>query len=421
MILRQVDDFSVSAKEQSTCQDIIKQIGSHLTVPLNDLGIIRKFNGVNIHQTRWFIKISCEDYILKILLHHQWQDLKASNIPIPMRSDSKYQRELELAIRPTTPADQLHLQKQAGFSYRMTTGELIYALVVARLDISFAIIKLCQYSASPAAIHYQAIKHVFAFLNNTREDGLVYWRSRPRDNLPDVAPPQPRSNPINQLERPLVAPTVILTYSDSDWGSDASHRRSVTGIIILLAGAAVLYLTHYQKAVALSSTEAEFVAASEAGKRSLYIRSILADLGFSQDNPTQLLIDNTGAVFMVDAGAPTKRTRHVDIRYFALLEWSETGQIKAEAIPTDANLSDSMTKATGRIKFHQHADLYMGRTPPHYVPDPSQRSQPPTQRLHINTFHLLPIPLETLSALHNPIISAFTHDSTDFPVPSMGG
>ena len=288
-----------------------------------------------------------------------------------MRSDSKYQRELELAIRPTTPADQLHLQKQAGFSYRMTAGELIYALVVARLDISFAIIKLCQYSASPAAIHYQAIKHVFAFLNNTREDGLVYWRSRPRDNLPDVAPPQPRSNPINQLERPLVAPTVILTYSDSDWGSDASHRRSVTGIIILLAGAAVLYLTHYQKAVALSSTEAEFVAASEAGKRSLYIRSILADLGFSQDNPTQLLIDNTGAVFMVDAGAPTKRTRHVDIRYFALLEWSETGQIKAEAIPTDANLSDSMTTATGLIKFHQHADLYMGRTPPHYVPDPS--------------------------------------------------
>ena len=57
---------------------------------------------------------------------------------------------------------------------------------------------------------------------------------------------------------------------------------------------------------------------------------------------------------------------HVDIRYFTLLEWSESGQIKAEAIPTtDENLSDSMTKATGRIKFHQHADLYMGRTPPH--------------------------------------------------------
>jgi hypothetical protein len=103
MILRQVDDFSVSAAKQTTCQEIIKLIGSHLTVPLNDLGIIRKFNGVNIQQTRWFVKISCEDYILKILMHHQWQELKASNLPLPMRSDSKYQRDLELAPRPTTP------------------------------------------------------------------------------------------------------------------------------------------------------------------------------------------------------------------------------------------------------------------------------------------------------------------------------
>ena len=189
MILRQVDDFSVSAKEQSTCQEIIKLIGSHLTVPLNDLGIIRKFNGVNVQQTRWFIKLSCEDYILKILLQHQWQDLKASNIPLPMRSDSKYQRDLETAPRPTTPQEQLLIQKQAGFSYRMAVGELIYALVVARLDISFAIIKLSQYGASPAATHYQAVRHVFAYLNNTRDEGLIYWRPQPRMDLPDTTPP----------------------------------------------------------------------------------------------------------------------------------------------------------------------------------------------------------------------------------------
>ena len=100
MILRQVDDFSVSATDQTVCQDIIAQIGSHLTVPLNDLGIIRKFKGVNVHQTKWYIKISCEDYLMKILMHHEWLQLKASNLPIPMRSDSKYQRELETAERP---------------------------------------------------------------------------------------------------------------------------------------------------------------------------------------------------------------------------------------------------------------------------------------------------------------------------------
>ena len=106
MILRQVDDFSVSAESQAECKATIASIGSHLQVPLNDLGIIRKFNGVNILQSKWYIKISCEDYLLKILVKHQWQELKASNLPVPMKYDSKYQRELELAPRPQTPQEQ---------------------------------------------------------------------------------------------------------------------------------------------------------------------------------------------------------------------------------------------------------------------------------------------------------------------------
>ena len=161
MILRQVDDFSVSAETQQEFKETIAHIGAHLQAPLNDLGTIRKFNGVNIMQSKWYVKISCEDYLLlKILAtKHQWQELKASNLPVPMKYDSKYQRELELALRPSTPQEQQHVMNQAGFSYRMTIGELIYALVVARVDISLA------------SIHYQAVRQVFAFLNNTKEDG----------------------------------------------------------------------------------------------------------------------------------------------------------------------------------------------------------------------------------------------------------
>ena len=170
------------------------------------------------------------------------------------------------------------------------------------------------------------------------------------------------------------------------------HRKSVSGTIILLSGAAVLFNTKYQKAIALSSTEAEFVSASDAGKYALYLRSLLTDLGFIQSDPTTLLIDNTGAV---DAQAPTRRTRHVDIRYFAILQWSETGQIKAKAIPT-AHISDSMTKPTGHIKFYQHADLFMGRVPPSYVPETALQ----TSALNcIQWLYSHPLALNTLSAL----------------------
>jgi hypothetical protein len=178
----------------------------------------------------------------------------------------------------------------------------------------------------------------------------------------------------------------------------------------LLSGATVLYTTKYQKAVALSSTEAAFVSASDTGKSAIYLRTILSDLGFVQDNPTRLLIDNTGAVFVVDAQAPTKRTRHVDIRCIALLNWSHTGQIKAKAIPADANISDSLTKVTGKITFHQHADIFMGKVPPTNVPRITDCVLP-VQRL--TKFVVLPITLETFSALHHHIVCAYHMHSSD--------
>ena len=158
------------------------------------------------------------------------------------------------------------------------------------------------------------------------------------------------------------------------------------------------------------------MSASDSGKYALYLRLLLTDLGFTQSNPTTLLIDNTGAVFMVDAQAPTRRTRHVDIQYFALLEWSETKQIKATSIPTATNISDSMTKPTGRIKFHQHADLFMGRTPPEYVP---------TEVLRMGAtisccFTPHPLALNTLSALYNPIFNAFCFDTSDLDYTEHG-
>ena len=411
LLLRQVDDFSVAAKEREVCTAIISAVGSFLQVPLNDLGLIKKFNGINILQTKWFVKVSCEDFLTRILTEHSWQDLKASNLPVPMRSDPVYQRQLETATRPTTDHDQLEIQRQAGFSYRMATGELIYALVAARPEISFATTKVTQYGASPALVHYHAVKAIFAFLNNTLTDGLIFWRQHPRDDLPDVALPSPRSNKVDLLPPLSMSATAPLAFSDSDWGADTTHRRSVSGIIITVAGAAVVYKTHYQKAVALSSTEAEFVSASDAGKMAIYVRSLLHDLGFLQTIPTPLYIDNRGALHMVTASAPTKRTRHVDIRFFALIQWAESGQVQAQPIPTAHNISDSLTKATGRIKFHQHADLYMGRqrpqcSPSHHLSVFSHAPLPP---------RLLPLPsapapydMIELSALHFPPL----HQST---------
>jgi hypothetical protein len=135
----------------------------------------------------------------------------------------------------------------------------------------------------------------------------------------------------------------------------------------MLAGAAIFYKTRYQPTVALSSTEAEFAAAADAGKAALYLRSILHELGVDQLLPTVIYEDNNGARLMTNAQQPTRRTRHVELKQFAVLQWVEDEQIIFGDIGTTNNISDSLTKQTGRTKFHQHHDILMGRLRPAYA------------------------------------------------------
>jgi len=367
LILRQVDDFSIASMTQMLSDSIIEEIGDNMIVPLNRLGLIKKFNGVDILQTRDYVKVSCETYITRILEAHGWLDLKAATKPVPIRADSKYMAMLETADRPRTAKEVQELETQMGFGYRNVIGEMVFAMVIARPDLSFTTTKLSQYNQGAAKAHYQAAKCAWAYLNHTRDHGLIYWREKPREDLPYHPPPTPMSNPHDVIAPKPTLPRSPAGYADSDWGSDRETRRSITGMIILLAGAAILWKTRFQPTIALSSTEAEFVAGSDTGKMTLYIRSILKELGFEQLVPTTIYQDNHGAIHMANAQAPTRRTRHVELKHFALLQWVEDLHITFVPVGTAENISDPMTKATGRIKFHQHADVYMGRIPPSYV------------------------------------------------------
>ena len=91
----------------------------------------------------------------------------------------------------------------------------------------------------------------------------------------------------------------------------------------MFAGGAIAYKSKYQEVIALSTTEAEFVAACDAAKIILFLRSILEDLGLSQTHATTLFEDNNGALMMANAQQPTRRTRYMDIKHLSLLDWVE--------------------------------------------------------------------------------------------------
>ncbi len=157
-------------------------------------------------------------------------------------------------------------------------------------------------------------------------------------------------------------------YSDSDWAMCVKTRCSFTGIRMHLAGGTIAYKTRFQPTVALSSTEAEFMAACDAVKMSLYICSILWYLNIPQEAATITYKENDACIAMANAQKPTPHTCHMDIKYFALCDWVEQDLLILERIDTNINLANPFTKTLQRASFHHHVDFILGHVPPCYSP-----------------------------------------------------
>jgi hypothetical protein len=241
--------------------------------------------------------------------------------------------------------------------------------VTCRPDISFSIIKLSQYSSKPARIHYQALQHLYRYLKATKSDGIYYWRPQPRTDLPKGTIPTLHYDNNYDATVPTrkAHQQILTTYVDSDHAADTTHRRSVTGLHVTIAGGAILFKTKFQPTVAQSSTEAEFMAAAEAGKYVLYLRTIMQQIGLEQHHASIMYEDNQGALMMAQAGQPTRRTRHIDIKHFAIQDWVSQDLLSFKRIHTSDNSSDALTKATSRTLFYRHNDHIMGRIVPHFV------------------------------------------------------
>ena len=370
LFLRQVDDFAVAAETSAIATEVINTIDKYMTIKIKDLGQLTRYNGVDVIQSKHYIKINNPTYIDKIVQEHSWMidGVPIATHPVPMSDDKDLMKKIETAIPPSTDEQRRQLQLDMNFNYRQAVGELIFAMVTCRPDISFPLIKLSQHSANPARIHYESIINIFRYLHATRTEGITYWRAQPNKHLPTMPLPQiHKDNYVNGKEKVETDPTTLVSAVDSDWAGDTNHRRSVSGIILKLAGGCILYKTKYQPTIALSTTEAEFTAAADAGKAILYVRSILSEINLPQDQATTLYIDNNGALLMGNAQQPTRRTRHMDLKTFSIIDWVKRDLLIMQRIKSSDNCADVMTKQTGKQLFHRHFDYIMGRIVPDYV------------------------------------------------------
>eukprot|EP00966_Prymnesium_polylepis_P317663 7339140-Prymnesium_polylepis.1 len=140
-------------------------------------------------------------------------------------------------------------------------------------------------------------------------------------------------------------------FSDSDWCT----AHSTTGWCALYGNATVAYASKRQLSIALSSTEAEIMAASLAAAEILFLRGLLREMGADVGEPTVLYVDNQGAEALAKDRRSCHRSRHIERRYLKVREWVHLGEIKVVYVPTDQNPADLLTKSLDSTLFRRHA------------------------------------------------------------------
>lgn len=198
---RQVDDFAIACKEESTSNIIFDAIDAALQMSIKRQGLITLFNGLDLDvlQSRWFIRITAETYLTKTLLPYfnTWLDIPSKPMPVPLGTSKAFHKELYKA--KGNPDKKVHaiLAMQMGFGYRKAIGKLIWPMTICRPDLSQAVMKCASASAAPTETHYNAVKSIFRYLAATMKDGIHFWRTAPRMDLPDDDLPHIHSTPHN--------------------------------------------------------------------------------------------------------------------------------------------------------------------------------------------------------------------------------
>ena len=147
----------------------------------------------------------------------------------------------------------------------------------------------------------------------------------------------------------------LHAYSDSNW----TTGHSTSGWAVLFRGAAIGYGSKRQQSIALSSTEAEIMAASLAATEIMYFRGILTELGYNLE-PTVLYVDNQGAVELSRDMKSCQRSRHIERRYLKVRELVAQGEVAVKFVASASNHSDVLTKPLDLDPFLLHSHALMG-------------------------------------------------------------
>ena len=300
-----VDDIIFGSTNESLAKEFSKLMSKEFEMSM--MGELTFFLGLQIKQVEEGTFVNQAKYAKELVTKYCLEDCKLAKTPM---------------------ATNIRLGKdEAGKSvdislYRAIIGSLLY-LTASRPDIMHAVCLCARYQANPKESHYIALKRILRYIKNTIHLGIWYGRTSNFD---------------------------LVGYTDSDFAGDRVDRKSTSGTCQFLGESLVSWSSRKQCSVALSTAEAEYIAAGSCCTQLLWMMQTLKDFGL-QYSKVPIKCDNTSAIMMSKNPGDHARTKHIEIRHEFLKDHIARGHIKLLYIDTKNQIADIFTKPLDTNQF----------------------------------------------------------------------
>lgn len=300
-----VDDIIIASNNSRYILEIKKILESEFC--MKDMGEVHHFLGIQIQRTAEGMMLRQENYLKNLLKRFNMEECKG--VKTPMQERSAAVTEPSACIVDLKP-------------YRELVGCLMYVTLTTRPDLSAAVNYYSRFQSNATEVQWMGLKRILRYIQDTVSIGLFY------------------SNRNSE---------VLIGYADSDWAGDID-RKSTTGYLFEVYGAVVSWATRKQSSVALSSTEAEYVALATAATELLWLKGLLKDLFVNCDTPIVIFEDNQSCIHLLSKREHCK-LKHVDIKYNFIRDLFTQHVIDVKYVPSADQKADILTKPLCKNQF----------------------------------------------------------------------
>jgi Reverse transcriptase (RNA-dependent DNA polymerase) len=336
-----VDDIIALCKTFAEYQWLVGTLKAKYAI--KELGLAKYILGVAILRDGKSFVLSQRNYLLNILEEFGMGDCNPLHTPTcggdmgislkvedPHLPQDRFTGQAEV---PGTkkPSQAPSIELEDPTIYRSVVGKLNYAMVATRPDLAFSVSLLGKFMAHPTQASWELAKRVLRYVKHTADYGLFIGG---KDEFPSKS----------------------HGFSDADHAGDRDDRKSITGFMFYIFGSPVSWNSRKQQTVALSTTEAEYMAQTESTKEAVWIRRFLEGMGYVLDEPTVIYGDNQGAMALAKNPIDHQRTKHIDVKYHFTRDKVEEKVVDLRYVSSAEQTADIFTKPLVKKIFEYHRE-----------------------------------------------------------------